>query len=169
MNRADETTRPTILRPAGPGDVDVVAGIWHRGWPDGHRGHVPDALVEVRRHLDDFRPLVAARLDRTTVAVAGPVTVGFVMVHDDEIEHIYVVEFARGRGVADALLAHGEAVVGARYDRAWLAVVAGNSRARRFYERRGWSDAGPYDNPAPVADGRIVSVPTRRYEKPVGD
>jgi hypothetical protein len=47
---------------------------------------------------------------------------------------------------------------------AWLAVVAGNARARRFYERRGWSDTGPFNYAAAGEDGPI-SVPSRRYVK----
>jgi hypothetical protein len=46
---------------------------------------------------------------------------------------------------------------------AWLAVVTGNARARRFYERSGWADDGELDY---VADG--VAVPCRRYVKRLG-
>jgi hypothetical protein len=56
-------------------------------------------------------------------------------------------------------------VIGAAHDTAWLAVVPGNARARRFYERQGWYDAGPFDNPAFTRDGSTLLVPTRRYEK----
>jgi RimJ/RimL family protein N-acetyltransferase len=47
-----------------------------------------------------------------------------------------------------------------------LAVVAGNTRARRFYERNGWSDEGPFEHHAPSDSGPIV-VPPHRYVKPV--
>jgi GNAT superfamily N-acetyltransferase len=77
-------------------------------------------------------------LGTTTVATIGPVVVGFVALHDDEVEQLYVDAAARGTGVAAALLAHGESVIGATHDRAWLAVVPGNARARRFYELAGW-------------------------------
>jgi hypothetical protein len=46
---------------------------------------------------------------------------------------------------------------------AWLAVVPGNARARRFYERSGWADDGGFDYVA----GEIT-VPCRRYVKRVG-
>jgi hypothetical protein len=45
--------------------------------------------------------------------------------------------------------------------------VAGNGRARRFYERDGWIDQGPIDYPA-VSDRGPISVPSRRYVKRVG-
>jgi hypothetical protein len=40
----------------------------------------------------------------------------------------------------------------------------GNARARRFYQRQGWTDAGPLAYPAEVSGG-TVSVLCRRYEK----
>ena len=48
--------------------------------------------------------------------------------------------------------------------RAWLAVVAGNARARAFYERAGWVDEGPFEYAAAAEDGAIT-VPCRRYAK----
>lgn len=63
------------------------------------------------------------------------------------------------------LLAAGEErLAAAGVAEAWLAVVAGNARARRFYERQGWSDGGPLDYAAETAD-RPVTVPCRRYVK----
>lgn len=50
------------------------------------------------------------------------------------------------------------------HGRAWLAVVAGNARARAFYERTGWYDEGPFDYAAAGEDGPIA-VPSHRYTK----
>ena len=55
-------------------------------------------------------------------------------------------------------------MIAGRFDTAWLAVVAGNARARRFYEKSGWHDAGGFDYPAEIKGGTIP-VPSRRYEK----
>lgn len=152
------------LRGAGRADIPAIVRIWHEGWREAHLGRVPVALV-AHRGVDDFRQRVPERLGTTTIAALESAVVGFVMVHDDEIEQIYVETAARGTGVAAALLGHGETVIGERFDRARLAVVAGNSRARRFYERRGWSDTGAFDNPAWTATGVSIPVPARRYEK----
>jgi hypothetical protein len=51
-----------------------------------------------------------------------------------------------------------------RHSKTWLAVVAGNARARAFYERTGWHDEGPFDYAAATDDGPIA-VPCRRYTK----
>jgi ribosomal protein S18 acetylase RimI-like enzyme len=153
------------LRPAAPSDVDGIARIWLEGWSDGHSGHVPDVLYRHRRP-DDFLRLARERVDSTTVAAIGSQIVGFVTVIDDEIEQIYVDRSARSGEVAAALLRTGEELIAKRFDRAWLAVVAGNERARRFYARNGWEDSGLFDYSAEVADGR-VSVPCHKYQKEV--
>lgn len=153
------------LRAASAEDVDLIAEVWHRGWRDGHLGHVPAALLP-HRGLESFRRRVPGRLSGSTVARIGTTLVGFVTVQDDELEQLYVVESARGRGVAVALIRHAEACIAERFALAWLAVAVGNARARRFYAREGWSDAGALDYAAPI-EGGTVSVPCRRYEKRV--
>ena len=42
------------LRGATLEDVESVADVWHKGWRDGHLGHVPEALLPHRR-LEHFR------------------------------------------------------------------------------------------------------------------
>jgi ribosomal protein S18 acetylase RimI-like enzyme len=155
------------LRPAAPDDADTIAAVWHSGWRDGHLGHVPEALLR-HRHLDDFLRRVPPRLPETTVATIAGQVVGFVTVREDEVEQVYVAATARGSGVADALMRHAEQVIARRFDVAWLSVVVGNARARRFYERSGWRDAGPIDYRAEIAGGTLP-VPCRRYEKSIKD
>ena len=60
-----------------------------------------------------------------------------------ELSALYVVPEEWGSGVAAAL--HDKAVAGMRElgaTEAALWVVEGNTRARRFYEREGWTDGG---------------------------
>jgi GNAT superfamily N-acetyltransferase len=154
------------LRPARPQDAPAVAAIWRDGWRDGHLGHVPDELVAVRTP-ESFEARATQRVGDTVVATVGANVAGFVMVVGDEVEQVYVSSRHRGTGVAAALLAESERLVAANgHERAWLAVVAGNARARRFYERSGWADEGRFDYPAASADGSIT-VPCHRYAKRV--
>ena len=158
---------PPIVRPATPDDATAVAEIWRVGWRDGHLGLVPGALAAVRTD-ESFHTRAAARVADTTVATVGADVAGFVMVVGDEVEQVYVSSRHRGSGVADALLAEAERQVRENgHAIAWLAVVAGNGRARSFYERMGWSDEGAFDYVAAVEDGTTVAVPCRRYVKPV--
>ena len=158
------TESDLCIRTATHADAPAIADIWHAGWPDGHLGHVPEELVAVRTE-ESFRQRAAERVAVTVVAEVGGTVAGFTMVVDDEVEQVYVSADHRGSGVADALLREAERLVGAAGHRtAWLAVVAGNARARRFYDRNGWSDGGLFDHRAPVGDGSII-VPAHRYVK----
>lgn len=152
------------LRAARPEDAGRIAEIWQLGWRDGHLGFVPQELVDVRTEAS-FRTRASERIPDTTVATVDGVVAGFVMVVDDEVEQVYVSSAYRGSGVAAALIGEAERQVGANgHRKAWLAVVAGNARARAFYERAGWVDEGPFLYAAAAEDGPI-DVPCHRYAK----
>jgi ribosomal protein S18 acetylase RimI-like enzyme len=139
-----------------------IAELWHAGWHDAHPGHVPDELTATRT-LAEFQHRAPHRTADTTVAEVDGQLAGFVMVVGDEVEQVYVAAAYRGTGVAEALLDDAVRRVAAGGHReAWLAVVEGNTRARRFYERRGWRDAGalPYEV---TSGGRTLVSPCRRY------
>jgi GNAT superfamily N-acetyltransferase len=152
------------IRKANPEDVNNVADIWHLGWQDGHLGFVPQELAEARTE-ESFRVRASERVGDTTVATVNGAVVGFIMVVDDEVEQVYVSALHRGTGVAAVLTSEAERQVGANgHNKAWLAVVGGNARARAFYERAGWFDEGPFDYAAFAEDGSIT-VPCHRYTK----
>ena len=154
------------LRPATDADAPAVAVIWHRGWRDGHEGHVPNELVSARTEAS-FHVRASQRVGDTTVATVGGDVAGFIMVAGDEVEQVYVAQAHRGTGLAAVLLAPAEEIVAAGgHELAWLADVAGNARARRFYERNGWIDRGLLDYPA-ATDGAPLMIPAQRYEKRV--
>jgi ribosomal protein S18 acetylase RimI-like enzyme len=157
-------TAAIAVRAARDQDAETVADIWRQGWRDAHLEHVPQALVDVRTE-ESFSTRAAERVADTTVATVDGAVVGFVMVVDDEVEQVYVSAAARGTGVADALIRVAEnQVLAGGYEKAWLAVVAGNARARAFYERAGWLDEGGFDYEAAV-EGGTIAVPCRRYTK----
>lgn len=143
-----------------------MAAIWSAGWQDGHLGHVPEELVAIRTK-ESFWTRAAQRVADTTVAVVDDEIAGFVMVVGAEVEQVYVASNHRGSGVAGTLLAEAERQVKAGgHQEAWLAVVTGNARARRFYERSGWTDGGAFDYPASAERGTLP-IPCHRYLKQV--
>ena len=173
----DETGTDPRLRAGRPADASTIATIWHDGWRDGHLGHVPDELLPERTpetFLARTRRRLEAAADATTVVLdlgspAQPEVAGFVMIVDDELEQIYVDARHRGSGLADVLIGEAERLIaGAGHDHAWLAVVAGNLRARSFYAKRGWRDDGAFVYRATVSDG-LVDVPSHRYVKRVAE
>lgn len=153
------------LRAAEPADLEAIAGVWHDAWHDGHAALVPAALLP-HRTREYFRGLAQRQLSQITVAVQAGGIAGFVGVDEDELELLFVGREARGKGVARTLLERGEQEIGRRFARAYLVVVEGNVRARRFYERCGWMDVGVEAYVAPIPGGGLPLV-CRRYEKSV--
>ena len=157
----------TTIRPAADADMTAVADLWHEGWHDAHAGHVPDGLTAART-LEAFHARTPARVGDTSVAVSDSGDLlGFAMVVGDEVEQVFVARSARGTDLAGLLLMEAERLVAAAgHQEAWLAVVVGNARARRFYEKHGWRDEGdlPYEV---TAGGETFVSPCRRYVKQV--
>lgn len=157
-------TMSITLRPADTATIDAVASIWYFGWREAHLGNVPDELRSARSE-ESFWRRAADRIVDTTVAVVDDVIAGFIMTTGDEVEQVYVSPDHRGSGVAGVLLAAAERQIAGRgHPHAWLAVVAANIRARRFYERSGWTDAGAFDYLAST-DAGPIAVPCHRYVK----
>jgi len=165
-------TASVARRPARADDAETIAEIWRQGWRDGHLGHVPQELVDIRTEAS-FATRSLERIPDATVATVDGAVVGFIMVVDDEVEQVYVSSGARGTGVADELMREAERQVRTNgHTEAWLAVVAGNGRARAFYERAGWVDEGTFDYAAAAsaaAETGTIAVPCRRYTKRVAD
>ena len=49
------------MRPATDADAPGIAIIWHRGWHDGHDGHVSDQLARARTEAS-FRERASERV-----------------------------------------------------------------------------------------------------------
>jgi GNAT superfamily N-acetyltransferase len=154
------------LRSATPADAEAIAAVWHAAWHEAHDTYVPASLVDARP-LTYFVGHVPGVIDRSTVAVDDWGIVGFVTVDDDELDLLFVDARGRGSGVAIELLTAGEQAIAARFDAGWLEVVTGNARARAFYAREGWRDAGTADHVIDTSSGPAV-VPSHRYEKWLG-
>ena len=150
------------VRPATPSDARTAARVWRSAWLDGHRGRVPGTLLAARGP-DYFDAQAAAWTSLTVLAVdTADRILGLVVVADDELVQLAVDQAARRVGVGTLLLEEAERRIGASYRQAWLGVVAGNVRARRFYERQDWRDTGDMVYPAP-AIATAVPVSVRRY------
>ncbi len=139
----------------------AVVEIWERGWREAHLGRVPDDLVAARTTAY-FKTHAKRYVNRTTVGVRSCVVAGFVMVRTDELTQLYVDPSHRGSPIAANLLGEAERQIRCGgHERAWLAVVPENGRARRFYERHDWVDTGRFDHLAPSR----ISVAAHRYVK----
>lgn len=138
------------LRRATPADVDVCLGIQKASVLVGY-AHIfnqathpfPDEPIReewVRRISD---PVLV------TIAEVDGVGSGVIGTRGQRVESLFVVPEQWGSGLSGRL--HDEAlavIADAGYDEAILDVLVDNDRARRFYERRGWLQAGePVESP----------------------
>jgi ribosomal protein S18 acetylase RimI-like enzyme len=156
----DMTVVVVTLRAARPDDASDIAAVWQAAWHDGHRGRVPEALIQAR-DTAYFAERTRDLLDRVTVAIDGDQLLGVLIVKGDELQQLMVSAAARGRGVGALLLTEAERqVAGAGHDEIWLAVVPGNATARRFYEAHGWVDHGEETYDAVTLSGGTVGFPS---------
>uniref|UniRef100_UPI003F491BDE GNAT family N-acetyltransferase n=1 Tax=Actinomadura sp. CA-154981 TaxID=3240037 RepID=UPI003F491BDE len=157
-----------MLRNARPHEAPELAVLWRAAWLDGHTGHVPDELMKARGP-EHFSVHAEKFVGSTVVATDDDKLLGLVVLAEDtgEVVQLAVDRAARGIGVGGALLRCAEERLSGRHRKAYLAVVPGNTRARRFYEFHGWRDEGPMVYRAPAAAGP-VEVPVHRYTQVLG-
>jgi ribosomal protein S18 acetylase RimI-like enzyme len=167
------------IRPATPADAAAIAAVHVGTWDGAYRGLLPDEYLDAmdvtswtggwERTLTGERPPGAA----TLVAVAeGGKVVGFVDVvpsRDDgaaadtgEVTSIYVLPPAWGTGAGRALMSVAvDCLCEDGFRSATLWVLRDNERARRFYERAGWSADGASKDDV-VAGATVTEVRYRR-------
>ncbi len=188
------------IRRAVVEDAELIADAHVQGWRVGYRGLVPDEFLddprfaEARRvgwrsSLSGQRSGAPGRLHQVFVPVVGAVgAVGFGHVglerassadgtHGGELYGFYVHPDCWGTGVADQLIDRCHEALDELCSEAMLWVLRDNPRARRFYERNGWSCgvgvdlveaewAGPVMTGAPQLDPPLPEVEYRRSSRP---
>nr|WP_245396582.1 GNAT family N-acetyltransferase [Jiella sonneratiae] len=119
----------------------------------------------MHRSRESFQRRAGDRLEDSRIALSAGRVVGFLRVHADEVEQVFVAGGFRGSRVAPALMAAAEALLESRgMDAAFLVVNEANARARRFYEKQGWRFKTIVDYPVETDDGEMT-IPILRYEK----
>ncbi len=155
-----EAAGPVTIRPATLDDAAAMAEIHVRSWQWAYRGQLPkdfldrlsDTLerrIEARRTAfvnlpPEARWWVAEQDGRVVgFAITGPSRDADMSTLTGEVELIYLLPEAAGKGVGRALFAHAVADLRERgYQQAMLWVLESNARARRFYEAAGWRADG---------------------------
>jgi GNAT superfamily N-acetyltransferase len=145
----------TEIRAAVPEDACDVARVQVRSWQWAYRGLIAQS------YLDSLEPetwagrytfgRVGIGLPFTQVAVDGSTICGLAttgLCRDDDLPNfgelmaIYVDPAHVGTGIGRVLIATARERLSAVSTQAALWVLDGNARARRFYERDGWSFDG---------------------------
>lgn len=142
------------VRDATAAEIPQLAQLWLEAWRDGHEAVVPASLTALRTR-DSFESRLRA-FDNIRVVGEPGAPQGFSVLKGDELHQIFVAAAARGSAAAPALIDDAEQRLAARGVRtAFLICTVGNTRAARFYEKRGWhltktfmdnveTSAGPY-------------------------
>ena len=175
--RAPPIGSAVAIRPAVPADAAAIAAVHVGTWQVAYRGLLPDEhldALDVARWRAGWQRLLTGERPRsaTLVAVADERVVGFVDVvpsRDDdaapdtgEVTSIYVLPTGWGTGAGRALMAAAvESLRSEGFRAVTLWVLRDNERARRFYERAGWSlDSAAKDDV--VAGAPVTEVRYRR-------
>jgi GNAT superfamily N-acetyltransferase len=138
------------VRRATIDDVPEIAAAYLQAWRAGYEGLLSAAELDVeaaRRAGQDWESavtgsdgvVIVAERSRDIVGVAHCETVPQPG-HPPWLHLLYVVPAAWGTGIATALLDEAtDAMRRAGHRSACLRVVEAQGRARRFYEREGWT------------------------------
>ena len=174
-------------RSAGPEDASILAAIRVASWRKGYAGIVPDAFlaaldvdVETARWTEILRdaPTTGNHVEFVSderdgvvgYAAVGPYRGAEVdpnrPVEDDpprgELAALYLHPDTWGSGAANPLIDRAEVLLAEQgYTEPVLWVFEANARARRFYERHGWSFDGTASS---IAFGEVHPVDLR-YRK----
>lgn len=171
--------RGAVVRPGRADDAAALARVHVAAWRGAYRGHMPDAYLDAmdpdRWERGWDRMFAEGRTRHLLVAERAGAVVGFVDVGPErepdgppastprgELYAINVHPDAWGTGAGPALLEDAHRSLRALgFADAVLWVLPGNARARRFYERAGWSDEGTEK----TATVNGVEVLERRYAR----
>jgi GNAT superfamily N-acetyltransferase len=166
-----------VIRTATPDDARAVAEVHVGSWRHAYRGMLPDEYlerlsVEQREAMwlaafsdpEDSTGAFVAEDDGRIVGFAsfGPARDEDAPPGTGEVPAIYVEPSVLGTGVGRQLFeAVTRALREAGYGRATLWVLETNQRARRFYEKAGWS----WDGAVSRHDFDCANEPVVRYAK----
>lgn len=121
------------IRPAKPTDEAVLIDLLERSWRTTWAPNLPRSAGD---RFDRDRPVVryvTAFLSAFEVAVIDGLVVGLLHRDRDHVVSLEVDLWFQGQGIGSALMDHAE-----RHGARRLEVRAFNTKAIRFYERRGW-------------------------------
>ena len=143
------------IRHAEPEDAEQIATAHIAAWRTAYRGVINDAFLDSnefaqsrhngwQRRLHEGGAEGADPLDELFVPVLNGRVVGFGHVGAGssgagELYGFYVHPDAWGSGAGPALIDRCHAALATRFSTAEVWVLSDNPRARRFYERQGWS------------------------------
>jgi GNAT superfamily N-acetyltransferase len=134
-----------VIRRPEPHEMAAAAGVYARSLVDSLDWLRPEQRHTEAENRRYFETVVAKECD-IWIAEQGGRILGVLAMNGDEIDRLYVDTELHGQGVGTLLLDHVKTLSpgGLR-----LVTLQGNERARRFYERHGFSAYDHGVSPAP--------------------
>lgn len=141
-----------IIRPIGPDDnFDVISRIYAQSWKTAYRGLIADSYLDTLSEKS-WTPFLKQYAGQLLLAEKQGALVGVTTysagrdayLHGwGEIVSIYLLPEYFRQGIGSQLLqAALQQLENIGYDRVYLWVLAGNRRAKAFYERHGFRGSG---------------------------
>lgn len=121
------------VRAATPADAEAMARVH---WLSSNTSYGRDDPFE--RRLATTRDVLELDGVHSFLAEEAGEVIGVATVSSDVLTALYVHPDWWGSGAGQLLLERAEVQLALTCDEAELTVLAGNPRARRFYERNGW-------------------------------
>ena len=163
------------MRLATADDARAIAEVHVASWRWAYRGHLPESTLEgldVAELEGQWRSILAEPARIVLVATDRDDVVGFAhaaATDDDDagedvgqLYSLYLLHRAVGTGIGRALLERAtEGMRDAGFATARLWVLESNQRARRFYERAGWS----WEGTRSAHQMQCANLPILRYSR----
>jgi GNAT superfamily N-acetyltransferase len=165
------------MRLATADDARAIAEVHVASWRWAYRGHLPESTLEgldVDELEGQWRSILAEPARIVLVATDRDDVVGFAhaaATDDDDagedvgqLYSLYLLHRVVGTGIGRALLERAtEGMRDAGFAAAMLWVLESNQRARRFYERAGWS----WEGTRSAHQMQCANLPILRYSRPL--
>jgi GNAT superfamily N-acetyltransferase len=132
----------TVIRRARASDIGEVATLYHSVWHETQAPFMPPVEI-AHRSLEFFVNRMTGLLASTLVTQQNGTIAAFSAWRGNLLGQLFVATGHRGTGIAPTLLTAAEIEMAKEGTiKAELHCVVGNERARRFYERMGWTSQG---------------------------
>lgn len=160
-----------IYRAAQQSDVEQIALLHADSWRRTYRGLFLDEFLDNeadsnRRNVWHTRLTNSPPEQFVFVAEQGEEIAGFICAYGQEdetwgslIDNLHVAPEHQHRGVGTQLMGHAFAWLSTHFSEyaIYLWVMEQNTRARKFYQKLGASNAGVVDKPNPVGGGSALN------------
>jgi len=134
-----------VVRPIADSERRETGLMWQASMHKAYTWMRPDQLHPLDEALRFFDESICARCD-VFVAVRSGQVVGLLALEGAVLDHLFVHEDFWERGIGSLLLDHAKALQPQGLE---LVTLQRNTRARRFYERRGFVETKTGVSPPP--------------------